>query len=215
MVPIERVRTRTADSCPQPLCITVTFGTGRPCPLSHHRKARPVARESACAACALLREDVGTAQALPQGFEDIARALGPGIAHAPLGGGLPKLWGSTLLTETAGQGAQTRGGCELRRASALVAHADLRALLLGMPPALDQLQRRAEGAISALLTGFTSVPVRKNKAVHAPMARFIYKSMYRGVWRTVSRPIRIIPTTSIRTSLAYWLQCTCWCQSRV
>jgi hypothetical protein len=28
-------------------------------------------------------------------------------------------------------------------------------------------------------------------------------------------PIRIIPTNSIRTMLAYWLKCTCSCQSRV
>ena len=28
-------------------------------------------------------------------------------------------------------------------------------------------------------------------------------------------PIRIIPTTSIRAILAYWLKCTCSCQSRV
>src|SRR5215475_6582365 len=28
-------------------------------------------------------------------------------------------------------------------------------------------------------------------------------------------PIRIIPTNSIRTILAYWLKCTCCCQSRV
>jgi hypothetical protein len=27
-------------------------------------------------------------------------------------------------------------------------------------------------------------------------------------------PIRIIPTNSIRTILAYWLKCTCSCQSR-
>src|SRR5262245_42408330 len=28
-------------------------------------------------------------------------------------------------------------------------------------------------------------------------------------------PIQIIPTNSIRTILAYWLKCTCSCQSRV
>ena len=28
-------------------------------------------------------------------------------------------------------------------------------------------------------------------------------------------PIRIIPTNSIRAILAYWLKCTCSCQSRV
>lgn len=28
-------------------------------------------------------------------------------------------------------------------------------------------------------------------------------------------PIQIIPTNSIRTTLTYWLKCTCSCQSRV
>src|SRR5688572_25884112 len=39
--------------------------------------------------------------------------------------------------------------------------------------------------------------------------------MYLGYWRDVSMPIRIIPTNSIREILAYWLKCTCRCQSRV
>ena len=83
-----------------------------------------------------------------------------------------------------------------------------------IPHALDQLQMRDEGAISAFLTGFTSVHVRKNKELNAPMSSLIYTSMYLGFWRDVSMPIRIIPTNSIRTILAHWLKCTCWCQSR-
>ena len=83
------------------------------------------------------------------------------------------------------------------------------------PKGTLQLQMRDEGAISAFLTGFTYVHVRKNKELNAPMASLVYKSMYLGFWRDVSMPIRIIPTNSIRTILAYWLKCTCWCQSRV
>src|SRR6516164_3256031 len=99
-------------------------------------------------------------------------------------------------------------------AAAIVEHADLSALFMWIPHALDQLQMRDEGTISAFLTGCTSVQVRKNKKLNAPMSSFIYKSMYLGFWRDVSMPIRIIPTNSIRTILAYWLKCTCWCQSR-
>jgi len=39
--------------------------------------------------------------------------------------------------------------------------------------------------------------------------------MYLGIGCDVSRPIRIISTNSIRAILAYWLKCTCSCQSRV
>ena len=39
--------------------------------------------------------------------------------------------------------------------------------------------------------------------------------MYLGFWRDVSMLIRLIPANSIRTIRAYWLKCTCRCQSRV
>jgi hypothetical protein len=39
---------------------------------------------------------------------------------------------------------------------------------------------RDEGAISAFLTGFTQVHVRKDKEAEAMMSSQIYKSMYLG-----------------------------------
>jgi len=39
--------------------------------------------------------------------------------------------------------------------------------------------------------------------------------MYLGFWRDVSMLIRLIPTNSSRAILAYWLKCTCRCQSQV
>src|SRR5215475_2409013 len=74
---------------------------------------------------------------------------------------------------------------------------------------------RDEGTIGAFLTGFTQVHVRKDKESKPLMSSVIYKSMYLGFWRDVSMSIRLIPTNSIRVILAYWLKCTCWCQSRV
>src|SRR5215475_5834537 len=73
---------------------------------------------------------------------------------------------------------------------------------------------RDEGTIGAFLTGFTQVHVRKDKESKPLMSSVIYKSMYLGFWRDVSMSIRLIPTNSIRVILAYWLKCTCWCQSR-
>src|SRR5215471_13717213 len=74
---------------------------------------------------------------------------------------------------------------------------------------------RDEGTIGAFLTGFTQVHMRKDKESKPLMSSVIYKSMYLGFWRDVSMSIRLIPTNSIRVILAYWLKCTCWCQSRV
>src|SRR5262249_19690467 len=99
--------------------------------------------------------------------------------------------------------------------AAIEENADLRALFMRIPHALDQLQMRDGGAISAFLTGFTQVHVRENKEAKSPMSSQIYKSMYLGFCRDVSMAIRISPTNSIRAILAYWLKCTCSCQSRV
>src|SRR5215471_16182608 len=74
---------------------------------------------------------------------------------------------------------------------------------------------RDEGTIGAFLTGFTQVHMRKDKESKPLMSSVIYKSMYLGFWRDVSMSIRLIPANSIRVILAYWLKCTCWCQSRV
>ena len=65
---IERIRALNADIFTQPRFITVKFGPGRTCPVGHHGKERPFDREIECAACELLRDDVGDAQALPQCF---------------------------------------------------------------------------------------------------------------------------------------------------
>ena len=128
---------------------------------------------------------------------------------------LHNLLGITAFEDTAGEVAEALGGVGSLGAAARVENADLSALFVRIPHALGQLKMRDEGAISAFLTGFTSGHVRKDKEAEAMMSSQISKSMYLGFWRDVSMPIRIIPTNSIRTILAYWLKCTCSCQSRV
>jgi hypothetical protein len=49
-----------------------------------------------------------------------------------------------------------------------------------IPHALGQLKMRDEGAISAFLTGFTQVHVRKDKEVKSLMSIQICKFMYLG-----------------------------------
>ena len=75
-----------------------------------HGKARPGDWDSECAARAWLRDALGEAQALPQRVYDGEGAVGPGIHHAPLGGGRPHRLGSTFVQDTAG-----RGGADARR----------------------------------------------------------------------------------------------------
>src|SRR5262245_21824248 len=215
MMQIERVRSRNADILTQPLFITVEFRTGRTSPVGHHRKESSFDREIEFAALELLRDDVSETQSLPQCFQDVEWAIGPSIDQAPLGGVLHNLLGITLFEDTAGEVSQTLRCFGILGAAACVENADLRALFVRIPHALGQLQMRDEGTIGAFLTGFTQVHVRKDKESKPHMSSVIYKSMYLGFWREVSMSIRLIPTNSIRVILAYWLKCTCWCQSRV
>jgi hypothetical protein len=160
-------------------------------------------------------DDVGEAQALPQRFQDVERAIGPGIEQAPRGRVLHHRFGLTCFEETASELPQAFRRFGILDTATVVEKADLRALFVRIPHALDQLQMRDEGAVSTFVTGFTYVHVRKDEEVKSLMASQIYTSMYLGFWHDVSMPIRIIPTNSIRTILAYWLKCTCNCQSRV
>src|SRR5262249_32724763 len=109
----------------------------------------------AWAALEVLREDVGEAQALPQRCQDGERAIGPGIDHAPLGGVLHHFFGIASFEETAGEVSQALRRFGSLGTAASGEKADLRALFVRMPHALGQLKMRDEGAISAVLTGFT------------------------------------------------------------
>src|SRR5262245_61473905 len=215
MVQIERVRALNADVLTQPLLITVEFGAGCTGAVGHHGKKGAFDSEVAFAALELVRDDGGEAQALPQRFQDIERAIGPGIDQAPLGGVLHNRFGITFFEDTASELSQAFHRLGILSTAAIEENADLRALFMRIPHALDQLQMRDGGAISAFLTGFTQVHVRENKEAKSPMSSQIYKSMYLGFCRDVSMAIRISPTNSIRAILAYWLKCTCSCQSRV
>ncbi len=194
--------------------ITTSLGR-RPKRAAPHGKEGAFDSEVEFAALELVRDDGGEAQSLPQCFQDIERAIGPGINQAPLGRVLHNRFGITFFEDTASELSQAFRRFGILSAAAIVENADLRALFMRIPHALDQLKMRDEGAISTFLTGFTHIHVRKDKEVKSLMSSKICTSMYLGFWRDVSMPIRIIPTNSIRTILAYWLKCTCWCQSRV
>src|SRR5215471_313665 len=180
MVQIERVRSCNTDVLTQPLLITVELGAGRTGSVGYHGKERPFDREIEFAALELLRDDIGEAQALPQRFQDVEWAVGPGINQAPLGGVLHNLVGITFFKDTAGEVAQTLCCLGVLSAAAIVEHADLRALFVRIPHALDQLKMGDEGAISTFLTGFTHIHVRKDKEVHSFMSSQTCKSMYLG-----------------------------------
>src|SRR5262249_51137438 len=215
MVQIERVRSLNTDVFTQPLLITVELGAGRTGSVGHHGKKRPFDREIEFAALELLRDDGGEAQSLPQRFQDVERAIGPGIDQAPLGRVLHNRFGITFFEDTASELSQAFRRFGILSAAAIVENADLRALFVRIPHALDQLKMGDKGAISTFLTGFTYIHVRKDKEAQSFMSSQTCKSMYLGFGPDVSMSIRIIPTNSIRTILAYWLKCTCCCQSQV
>ena len=162
------------------MLITVELGAGRTGSVGHHGKERSFDREIEFAALELLRDDIGEAQALPQRFQDVERAVGPGINQAPLGGVLHNRFGITFFQDTAGEVAQTLCCFGILSAAAIVENADLRALFMRIPHALDQLKMRDEGAISTFLMGFTHIHVRKDKAEKSFMSSQIYTSMYLG-----------------------------------
>ena len=180
-----------------------------------HGKARPGDWDSECAARAWLRDALGEAQALPQRVYDGEGAVGPGIHHAPLGGGRPHRLGSTFVQDTAGEVAPTLGGLGLRSAAALGEQADLRARFVRMPHALAPLKRRDEGASSPFWPGCPPRHGRQEKGVPACRASQPCPSRSLGFGREVSLALRILPTHARRTMRASWLQWTCCCQRRV
>jgi len=180
MVQIERVRSRNADVLTQPLLITVEFGAGRTGAVGHHGKEGAFDGEIEFAALELIRDDVGEAQSLPQRFQDVERAIGPGIDQAPLGGVLHNCFGIASFEDTVGEVSQALRRFGILGAAAIVENADLRALFVRIPHALGQLKMRDEGAISAFLTGFTQIHVRKDKEVKSLMSSQICKFMYLG-----------------------------------
>ena len=94
---------------------------------------------------------------------------------------LHNFFGITSFEDTAGQVSQALRRFGILGAAAIVENADLRALFLRIPHALGQLKMRDEGAISAFLTGFTQVHVRKDKEVKPLMSIQICKFMYLGI----------------------------------
>ena len=155
MVQIERVCSFNAHILAQPLLITVELGTGCTGAVGHHGKEGAFDGEIEFAALELLRDDVGEAQPLPQRFQDVEWAIGPGIDQAPLVGVLHNLLGITFFEDTAGQLSQALRCFGILGAAARVEDADLRAFFVRIPHALGQLKMRDEGAIRAFLTGFT------------------------------------------------------------
>src|SRR5215216_3354304 len=180
MMEIERVRALNADILTQPWLIAGELGAGRTGSVGHHGKESPFDREIEFAALELLGEDVGEAQALPQRFQDVERAIGPGIDQAPRGGVLHHRFGITFFEDTASKVSQAFRRFGILSSAAIVENADLRALFVRIPHALDQLQMRNEGAISTFLTGFTHVHVRKDKEATSLMSSQISTSMYLG-----------------------------------
>src|SRR5262245_65483706 len=100
---MRRVLALNADGITQPLRITVEFGAGCTGAVGHHGKKGAFDSEVEFAALELVRDDVGEAQALPQRFQDIERAIGPGIDQTPLSGVLHNLLGITAFEDTAGE----------------------------------------------------------------------------------------------------------------
>jgi hypothetical protein len=93
---------------------------------------------------------------------------------------LHNLLGITFFKDTAGEVAQTLCCFGILSAAAIVENADLRALFVRIPHALDQLKMGDEGAISTFLTGFTHIHVRKDKEVQSFMSSQTCKFMYVG-----------------------------------
>jgi hypothetical protein len=170
MMQAQSVRALNADILSQPLFITVELGTGGTRSVGHHGKEGAFDWEIEFAAAELVRKDVGEAQALPERFQDIQSAIGPGIDHTPLVGVLHNLFGSTLFEDASGEVSQALGRFGVLRAAAIIENANLGALFLGIPHALGQLEVRDQGAIGSFLTGFTQVHVRKDKEIDAMMS---------------------------------------------
>ena len=108
---------------------------------------------------ALLRDDVGDAQALPDSLEDLESPVRPGIEQTPLRCLLDNLFGGTSFEDAAGQCAQALNALGIIGPPTIGDNVDFGAFCVGIPHALSHLQMGNNGAIGSLLTSFTSIHV--------------------------------------------------------
>jgi hypothetical protein len=155
MVQGQCIRSLDADILAQPLLVAIELGTGRTRPIGHHSKESALEGKVNVALGEVLGDDVGDAQALPDGLQDIESAKGPSIEHAPRRVLFHDLVGRAFFQDASGQLAQALGGLGVLGPSAIVDDADFGALFVGIPRTLGQLQMSHDGAISAFLMGFT------------------------------------------------------------
>ena len=108
---------------------------------------------------ARLGNDLGQAEALPQGVENEQIAEGPGAHEAAVGVAVGELLGVAALEDAAGQAAQGLGGLGVIGAADIVEDADARALAEGVPGVVGDLEVGEEGAVLAFLAGDSQVHV--------------------------------------------------------
>jgi hypothetical protein len=215
MVQDECIRAVTADILAQPLFGTVEFGTGGTRPIGHHGRERAFDGQVNFTGGELLGDDVGDAQALPNGLEDLESAKGPGIEQAPRQVLFHDLMGGAFFADASSQLAQPLRGLGGLSPSAIGDHADFGALPVRIPHALRQLQMGHNGAIDSLLRGFTQVHVRADNVSYPVLSRKTFTCMYRGFGAMYRGWNSIKPDASVAPFTTYPPNCTCWCQSRV
>src|SRR6516225_3984197 len=123
---------------PQPLFVTVQFGTRRARPIGHHRKQRALHGEVQLPVRHMARDHVGNPEPTPERLEDIEIAIRPRIHHAP--GRLLRhdLLRGTPPQDTARQPLEPFRHVGVIGASTIIDNTDFRALLLGVPDAFDE-----------------------------------------------------------------------------
>lgn len=136
----------------------------------------------------LLPHDGVDAELLPDGFEDVEVAVGPGADQAPVATGSDDLFRRATAQDALGQPAQTLDDVGIVGAPAVMHDAGLRSPLAGIPDVLRQLQVGDDAAIGPPLFALAQVHGLYRSGLQGRQST-IHVSRLLATWRPETRAV--------------------------
>jgi len=146
-VQFEPFRAGDADIFLEPLLMAVELRGGGAGAVGDQGEQGPLQVESEAPAGGLPLKDGADAEAIPDRFQGVHIAVGPGAVQAPRAPGSNDLLRRTAPQNAFGQAPQALGGVGIIGATAVVDDLGLRTPLVGVPDVLRQLQVGDDAAV--------------------------------------------------------------------
>jgi hypothetical protein len=147
LVQLEILRSLDVRVFLAPLLMAVQLRGRRAGAVGDEGEQRPLDIESEVPRAGSLPHDGVDPQLLPEGFEDVEVAVGPGADRAPMATGADDLFPRAPAQDALGQPAQTLDDFRIVGSTAVMDDARLRSSLAGVPDVLRQLQLGHDAAV--------------------------------------------------------------------